>query len=86
MPTEEVFPISKKVKKERSESPPVEKNKRPVSQILAKVRAKEDASWIPRNVKLKQEGKTRSVNHFPSYISKNIGAEGKLTPTHPVIP
>uniref|UniRef100_F1KTB3 Protein SON n=2 Tax=Ascaris suum TaxID=6253 RepID=F1KTB3_ASCSU len=61
VPTEEVFPISKKVKKERSESPPVEKNKRPVSQILAKVRAKEDASWIPRNVKLKQEGKTSGI-------------------------
>uniref|UniRef100_A0A914RPT0 Uncharacterized protein n=1 Tax=Parascaris equorum TaxID=6256 RepID=A0A914RPT0_PAREQ len=75
VPTEEVFPISKKVKKERSESPPLERSKRPVSQILAKVRAKEDASWIPRNVKLKQDGKARLVNRFPLYIWKNIVGE-----------
>ncbi|KHN77498.1 Protein SON [Toxocara canis] len=55
VPTEEVFPISKKVRRERSESPPLERNKRPLSQILAKVRAKKDATLVPRNIKLKQD-------------------------------
>ncbi|VDM43826.1 unnamed protein product [Toxocara canis] len=66
VPTEEVFPISKKVRRERSESPPLERNKRPLSQILAKVRAKKDATLVPRNIKLKQDGKSSGVDDICS--------------------
>ncbi|CAG9537543.1 unnamed protein product [Cercopithifilaria johnstoni] len=50
---EEVFPLAKKKKK--SESPPVLKKPRPLSEILAKVRAERDNTFVPRNIKLKQE-------------------------------
>ncbi|VBB29312.1 unnamed protein product [Acanthocheilonema viteae] len=50
---EEVFPLAKKKKK--SESPPVLKKPRPLSEILAKVRAERDNTFLPRNIKLKQE-------------------------------
>ncbi|VDN02758.1 unnamed protein product [Thelazia callipaeda] len=50
---EEVFPLAKKRKK--SESPPVVRKPRPLSEILAKVRAERDNAFIPRNIKLKQE-------------------------------
>ncbi|EJD75745.1 G-patch domain-containing protein [Loa loa] len=49
---EEVFPLAKKKK---SESPPVLKKPRPLSEILAKVRAERDSTFVPRNIKLKQE-------------------------------
>nr|CTP81759.1 Bm3008, isoform a [Brugia malayi] len=73
---EEVFPLAKKKKK--SESPPVLKKPRPLSEILAKVRAERDSTFVPRNIKLKQEnGKSVSesttdvVSHI---IPKNDGA------------
>ncbi|VDK69831.1 unnamed protein product [Litomosoides sigmodontis] len=50
---EEVFPLAKKKKK--SESPPVLRKPRPLSEILAKVRAERDSTFVPRNIKLKQE-------------------------------
>uniref|UniRef100_A0AAF5PZX5 G-patch domain-containing protein n=1 Tax=Wuchereria bancrofti TaxID=6293 RepID=A0AAF5PZX5_WUCBA len=74
---EEVFPLAKKKKK--SESPPVLKKPRPLSEILAKVRAERDSTFIPRNIKLKQEnGKSVSgsatdvVSHI---IPKNDSAK-----------
>lgn len=54
---EEVFPLAKKKKK--SESPPVLKKPRPLSEILAKVRAERDSTFVPRNIKLKQENGKR---------------------------
>ncbi|VDK72969.1 unnamed protein product [Onchocerca ochengi] len=50
---EEVFPLAKKKKK--SESPPILRKPRPLSEILAKVRAERDSTFVPRNIKLKQE-------------------------------
>uniref|UniRef100_A0A158R651 Protein SON n=1 Tax=Syphacia muris TaxID=451379 RepID=A0A158R651_9BILA len=61
--TEEFFPLSKpRNKKDRSESPPISKNLRPLPEVLAKVKAEKNASFVPRNVKLKLEGTKSSSN------------------------
>ncbi|MFH4974337.1 hypothetical protein AB6A40_001046 [Gnathostoma spinigerum] len=62
---EEFFPIAKAKKRRRSKSLTPEK-KRPLSEILAKVRAEKEALLVPRNIKLKQDLKRGS----PERISK----------------
>uniref|UniRef100_A0A915Q2L8 G-patch domain-containing protein n=1 Tax=Setaria digitata TaxID=48799 RepID=A0A915Q2L8_9BILA len=67
---EERFPLAKKKKK--SESPPVLRKPRPLSEILAKVRAERDSTFVPRNIKLRQEN------------GKSVGGSGTDMVSHTV--